>query len=130
MTGHLKNRLQGVNDLFLVSMVGMDAITNSNLRAELRGKDIQMVVVKNSLARRAAEGSIVAPAFENPAGMLALVWGSSDVVALAKELVRVSGEKKYAKLEPKGGVVGRSRAFAAAELQKAISKWPTREPSS
>ncbi len=125
VTGHLKNRLEGVNDLFLVSMVGMDAITNSTLRAELRKKNIHMLLVKNSLARRAAEGTSLAPAFENSAGQLALVWGSNDVVSLAKELVRVTGDKKYAKLEPKGGVVD-GTALAASEL-KAVSKWPSRE---
>ena len=125
ITDHLKNRLQGVNDLFLVSLVGMDAITDSNLRAEFRSKNIQMTVVKNSLARRAAEGTPLAPAFENPAGMLALVWGSNDVVSLAKELVRIGAEKKYAKIEPRGGVVG-GAAIGADEIKK-VSKWPTRE---
>lgn len=125
LTGHLKNRLQGVNDLFLVSLVGMDAITDSNLRAELRRKNIQMTVVKNSLARRTAEGTPLAPAFESPAGMLALVWGSNDVVSLAKELVRISADKKYAKLEAKGGVVG-GTAIGADDIKK-VSKWPTRE---
>lgn len=125
VTGHLKKRLDGVNDLFLVSLVGVDAITNSNLRAELRGKNIHMTVVKNSLARRAAEGTPLAPAFENTAGMLALVWGSNDVVSLAKELVRLTGDKKYAKVEAKGGVVGGS-AVAPDDLKK-VSKWPSRE---
>lgn len=125
VTGHLKNRLDGVNDLFLVSLVGLDAISNSNLRAELRGKNIHMTVVKNSLARRACEGTPLAPAFENAAGMLALVWGSNDVVSLAKELVRITADKKYAKVEPKGGVVG--GAPIAPEDLKKVSKWPSRE---
>lgn len=125
VTGHLQKRLDGVNDLFLVSLVGVDAITNSNLRAELRGKNIQMTVVKNSLARRACEGTPLAPAFENAAGMLALVWGSNDVVSLAKELVRITSDKKYAKIEPKGGVIG-GAPIAPGDLKK-VSKWPSRE---
>ena len=125
VTGHVKNRLDGVNDLFLVSMVGMDAVTNSRLRNELRSKNIHLMMVKNSLTRRACEGTPLAPAFENPTGMLALVWGSNDVVSLAKELVRVTGEKHFAKLEPKGGVVD-GTAISADEI-KAVSKWPSRE---
>jgi large subunit ribosomal protein L10 len=125
VTDHLKTRLQGVNDLFLISLVGVDAITDSNLRAELRRKNIEVEVVKNSLARRACEGTPLAPAFENTAGMLALVWGSNDVVSLAKELVRITGEKKYAKIEAKGGVVG-GAAIGPKEI-KAVSKWPSRE---
>ncbi len=125
VTDHLKNRLKGVNDLFLVSMVGMDGVTNSKLRGELREKNIQMVMIKNSLGRRACEGTVLAPAFENPAGMLALVWGSNDVVSLAKELVKVTSEKQYAQLEPKGGVVD-GAAVSAADI-KLVSKWPSRE---
>jgi large subunit ribosomal protein L10 len=82
-------------------------------------------VIKNSLGRRACEGTILAPAFENPAGMLALVWGSNDVVSLAKELVKVTTEKQYAQFEPKGGVVD-GAAVSAADI-KLVSKWPSRE---
>ncbi len=89
ITKELQGRLEGVKDLFLVNIVGLNANANSALRKELRGKGIQMVVVKNSLARRAAEGSTVAPAFDGAKGTLAVLWGEMDAPALAKEIVRL-----------------------------------------
>ena len=78
ITKDLQGRLEGVKDLFLVNIVGLSANANSALRKELRSKGIQMVVVKNSLARKAAEGSAVAPAFDGVQGMLAVVWGEME----------------------------------------------------
>ena len=42
-----------MNDALLVNVVGLDAIRTTKLRKELRAKNIQLEVVKNSLARRA-----------------------------------------------------------------------------
>ena len=61
VTSHLKNRLQGATDALLVNIVGLNAGATSKLRQELRKKKIQMTLVKNSLARRATEGTALAP---------------------------------------------------------------------
>jgi large subunit ribosomal protein L10 len=122
---HLKGRFDGVSDLLLVNLVGLDANKNSALRRELRDKNIQLMVVKNSLARRATEGTLLAPAFEGSKGTLGVVWGGTDIVALAKEIIRLSGEKKYAPFEPRGGVLSGS-PLTADEVKK-VSKWPSRE---
>jgi ribosomal protein L10 len=124
ITKELHGRLDGVKDLFLVNIVGLSANKNSALRKELRSKGIQMVVVKNSLARRASEGSNVAPAFEGAKGTLAVVWGEMDAPALAKEIVRLQAMKEYAPFEAKGGVVDGTQL--AADQVAAVSKWPTR----
>src|SRR5689334_8879268 len=108
ITKDLQQRLDDVGDLLVVNVSGLVAINNSALRRELRGKKINMVVVKNSLARRATEGTQLAPAFEGSSGSMALVWGSSDIVALAKEVVRLGGEKQYTLFTARGGVMGGS----------------------
>jgi len=125
ITKDLKQRLADVGDLLVVNVVGLDAINNSSLRKELRQKQIHLMVVKNSLARRATEGTQLAPAFEGSQGSLALVWGSTDIVALAKEVTRLQADKKYAKFEARGGVMG-GAPLTAAEV-KLVSKWPSRE---
>jgi ribosomal protein L10 len=125
ITKDLKQRLADVGDLLVVNVVGLDAINNSALRKELRQKQIHLMVVKNSLARRATEGTQLAPAFEGSQGSLALVWGSTDIVALAKEVTRLQADKKYAKFEARGGVMG-GAPLTAAEIQL-VSKWPSRE---
>jgi ribosomal protein L10 len=83
------------------------------------------MVVKNSLARRATEGTSLAAAFEGSHGTLAMVWGGTDIVAVAKEVTRMAGEKQWAPFGAKGGVMG-GAALTAAEVEE-VSKWPSRE---
>jgi large subunit ribosomal protein L10 len=83
----LKKRLSGVNDLLLVNVIGLNSANTFNLRRELRSKNINLLVVKNSLARRATEGTPLARAFDESEGSLAVVWGAEDFVSLTKELV-------------------------------------------
>jgi ribosomal protein L10 len=125
ITKQLQSRFDGVNDLFLVNLVGVDAIKTQTLRKELREKGIQLMMVKSSLARRATEGTVLAPAFEGASGTLAAVWGATDVVALAKEVSRLASDKKMAPFAAIGGVM-EGAALTAAQVQE-VSKWPTRE---
>jgi len=120
----LKSRFDGVSDALLVDVIGMEANANVELRKTLRQKNIHLLVVKNSLARRATEGTALAPAFEGAAGTIAVVWGGEDVVSLAKEVTRLAGDKKYEPFAPKGGVM--DGAPLSADDVKAVSKWPSR----
>jgi large subunit ribosomal protein L10 len=125
VTDQLKQELADVQDLLLVNVVGLTANRTSALRKSLREKNIKLMVIKNSLARRATEGSQLAAAFEGSHGTLAMVWGASDIVALAKEVVKLAGEKDYALFEARGGVMGGARLKAEEVAQ--VSKWPSRE---
>ncbi len=125
LTDQLKRELDGVQDLILVNVVGLTANRTSTLRKTLRQKNIKLMVIKNSLARRATEGTQLAPAFEGSEGTLAMVWGASDIVALAKEVVKLSDNKEFAPFLPRGGVMDGSRL--QAEEMHAVSKWPSRE---
>lgn len=121
----VKKKLNGVGDALLVSITGLDAVKNQSLRAKLRAKNMHLMMVKNSLARRATEGTPLAAAFEQAEGSLAIIWGGTDIVALAKEVVALADDKLMAPFEPRGGVVDGQR-IGAAEV-KDVSKWPTRE---
>ena len=125
ITDQLKRELDGVEDLLLVNVIGLSANSTSSLRKQLREKNIKLMVIKNSLARRATEGTVLAPAFEGSAGTLAMVWGATDIVALAKEVVRLAGDKEFEKFEARGGVMG--GAALKPEEVKEVSKWPSRE---
>jgi large subunit ribosomal protein L10 len=120
----LKQRLDGVSDLLVVDIAGLEANKNVELRKKLREKNIQLLVVKNSLARRATEGTALAPAFEGVEGSAAVVWGAEDIVSLAKEITKFIDDKAFEKFAPKGGVMGGSKL--AADDVKKISKWPSR----
>lgn len=125
ITEDLRARLDGVEDALVVNVVGLQANVSHRLRKELRQKNIHVLVVKNSLAARAAAGTSLAPAFEGLAGSAAVCWGAEDIVALAKEITRLSKDKQYAPFEPRGGVMGGER-LTASQVED-VSKWPSRE---
>jgi len=125
ITDHLRQRLEGVEEALLVNVVGLNANANVRLRTELASKDINVLVVKNSLARRATAGTSLAPMFEGLTGTAAVCWGGEDIVALAKEVIRLSKEDQYGAFEPRGGVLD-GQPLTSDEVEQ-VSKWPTRE---
>ncbi len=126
VTRDIASRLAGVEDAVLVSTTGMDANTTNELRGELEKKDIQLLVIKNSLGRRATEGGSLSPMFTGAVGQVAVCWGATDFVALAKEVIRLDKEGgKFDKFKAAGGVLDGERLDA--ERLAAVSKWPSRE---
>lgn len=124
MTDELKRRWESVSDALLVNVVGMEVNTNVTLRQSLREKGIELMVVKNSLAQRATEGTVLGPAFEGMNGALAVVWGSDDIVSLAKEVIAISADEQFAPFETRGGVMD-GKQLSAEDVEQ-ISKWPNR----
>jgi large subunit ribosomal protein L10 len=126
VTRDIKRRLEGVEDAVLVSCVGMDANTTNELRGELEKQDIHMLVVKNSLAKRATEGTHISTAFEGATGQIGVCWGSSDFVSLVKELVKLDKDKrKFENFVTSGGVMDGERLDADGVRE--VSKWPNRQ---
>ncbi len=124
IAGHLRERLDGVDAALLVNVIGLDANANNDLRAELQSKDINLMVIKNSLAARATEGTPLSPMFAGLTGTAAICWGSEDVVSLAKEVSRLAGEDQFEAFAPRGGIMDGEPL--TAEQVTAVSKWPTR----
>jgi len=125
VTNDLAKRLDGVQYLMLVGLTGIDANKTVQLRASLAEKGISLRVIKNSLAKRATEGTPLAPAFDDMTGAYAVCWGSSDIVALAKELVKLTKDRTLQGFEIRGAVLD-GEALGAAQAME-VSKWPTRE---
>jgi large subunit ribosomal protein L10 len=124
ITDHLRQRLSGVNDALLVNVIGLRANAGHRLRSELRSKNIHLMVVKNSLAARAADGTPLAGMFKDIAGTSAVCWGADDIVALAKEITRLTRDDQFKPFSARGGVVD-GAPIGAAEVA-AVAKWPSR----
>lgn len=120
----IAERLQGVEDALLVNVVGLDANRTVALRRELRDKNIQLLVVKNGMARRATEGTSLAPAFQNTEGTLAVIWGGEDFISLVKEVTRLDKSTQYEQFQARGGVMDGERL--SPERVREIAKWPNR----
>ncbi len=125
LTRDLKTQLNGVNDALLVNVVGLDSLKTTKLRGELRKKNIKLEVVKNSMARRATEGTPLSKAFEGIEGTLAIVWGADDFVSLTKEIVRLTEAKEFEGFTARGGAMDGAK-LNTAEV-KEVSKWPSRQ---
>jgi ribosomal protein L10 len=104
----------------------MTANSTSDLRKRLRSKGIRLMVVKNSLARRAFEGKPLAPAFDGVDGTAAIMWGAEDFVSLVKEAVDLDkDEEAFEKFSARGGVMDGEQLDAASVAK--VSKWPSRD---
>ncbi len=121
----LRQRLEGVANAVVVDVIGIDANQNMVLRRTLREKGIHLMVVKNSLARRATEGTPLAPALHEAEGTLAVAWGGEDIVTLAKEVARIAADSRFSPFAARGGVM--DGVAMTAEDVEAVSKWPSRE---
>jgi large subunit ribosomal protein L10 len=123
--GDLRKRLAGVGDALVVDVIGIENNKAVELRKRFRKKNISLLVVKNSLARRATEGTSLAPAFQSTTGTLALLWGGDDIVSLAKEVMEIAEKKGFEPFAPKGGAMD-GQPLSAAQV-KDVSRWPSRQ---
>ncbi|MBC8874253.1 MAG: 50S ribosomal protein L10 [Planctomycetes bacterium] len=121
----IAGRLEGVDDALLVNVVGLDANKTVVLRKQLREKNIGLMSVKNSMAKRATAGTPLAAAFEGIEGTVAMVWGGEDFISLTKEIVALDKSKEFAQFEARGGVMDGERL--TSDRVKEISRWPNRE---
>jgi len=120
---HYKTRFAEVDNALVIDIRGIPANENNALRLSLLKQDIRVAVVKNTLAKKAFEGtslSALAPALDGPA---ALAFGAESVVDVARSLV--SWAKKVDKLDLKGACLD-GQYFEGADGIKALSKYPTR----
>ena len=124
ISDYLRTRLDGVDDALLVNVVGLNANTNGRLRAELRKKNIHILVVKNSLARRATAGTRLAPMFEGLSGTQRSAGAAKTSSVSAKEVVRLAKDEKLKPFETRGGVMD-GRKLTSAEVEH-VSKLPSR----
>src|ERR1700674_4713556 len=81
----LKQTFQGIQDLVLLTVSGMNSQVDNQMRLTLRKKNIRLQVVKNSLARRVFEemGLQVAKYWEGPT---TVAWGAGSLAELSREL--------------------------------------------
>jgi len=95
----LRKRYGNVDSALVVRVIGLDAVSNNNLRRRLHGKKIELHVIKNSLARVAFKGKALEPLANALEGPSAVVTGGDSIIDVAKELVAIARDKQFAKIE-------------------------------
>ncbi len=120
--GAYKNKFEDVTGALVLDIRGLTSNDNNTLRNGLLKKQIRVTVVKNSLAKKAFNGTALdplGPALEGPS---ALAYGES-VVDVAREIIEWT--KKIKTLTYKGAVLD-GQYFAGAAGVKRLSEFPTR----
>lgn len=119
----LQKDLAKSGNAILFGFSGLKVSEVTELRRQIRGTKSKYIVVKNTLARRAAKGTALEGVSEHFIGPTAVVYNADNPVAIAKVLTA------FAKTNPnlvfKGALVD-GRPVQAKEVQ-AIADLPSRE---
>ncbi|MDI3298946.1 MAG: 50S ribosomal protein L10, partial [Bacillota bacterium] len=119
----LTRRFKESPAVVLVEFRGLTGAESTALRADLRNQGIEFRVIKNTLARRAAELAgleELKPLLEGPNSY---AFGRSDPVAVAKAMSDFARTHKSVTI--KGGIL-QGRAIDAAGVQR-LATLPSRE---
>jgi large subunit ribosomal protein L10 len=120
----LTQQFQAATAAMLVGFTKMSVGKDQELRRRLHEAGAQYAVVKNTLARKAAEGTVFEQAVEHFKGVTAIALSENDPVALSKAI------SKFAKDNPevftfKAGVV-EGRVVALSQVE-AFASLPPKE---
>jgi large subunit ribosomal protein L10 len=110
---HLKGAFKGAESAILVDFRGLNVPQVTELRRQLRTVRATYRVVKNTLAKRAVQGTPFEALGEHFAGTTAVAYTGDDPVALAKALTAFA--KTAPALTIKAAVV-QGQAIKAAEV--------------
>jgi large subunit ribosomal protein L10 len=82
----LAKTFRDVKDMVFLSTNAIDSLTDNKVRLGLRKKNISLLMVKNSLARRVFNDLGVKPGDEAWAGTTVVAWGAESVKDLSREV--------------------------------------------
>ena len=120
----LTEQFKQANAAMLVGFQGMTVQKDQELRKQLREAGVSYEVVKNTLARKAAEGTVLEQATDQFKGVTAVALSQQDPVGLSKAIA------KFTKANPeifkfKVGIV-EGKVVALRDVE-AIASLPSKE---
>jgi large subunit ribosomal protein L10 len=113
---------QNVREFVIVSMKGINGVNNNLMRGELKAKGIKLLVVKNSLFKKALRSRQMEAAEPLFSGPCTVVYGGESAAEVAKELIGWS--KRVPEMQIKGSFLDGMALDAKAT--DALSKMPSR----
>ncbi|WP_169978134.1 50S ribosomal protein L10 [Tautonia rosea] len=123
MMDQLRRDLDGTRSVLLLDLGGLDAISETQLRNDLRKKSIRIKVLKNTLAGRIFDELGLGGLRQYLSGPSVAAWGGEGVAELAKEIS--AQVKKLEKPKIKGGAV--DGVIISPDQVADITKLPSRE---
>ena len=119
----LQAKLADAKAAVLSDYCGLNVQEMSELRGMLRKADVELHVVKNTLARRAVKSTHFKPLAEYVKGPIAVALTSDDAVGMAKILTEYT--RKEPKLDIRVGII-EGRVLTAQQLTQ-VAELPPRE---
>lgn len=119
----IKGKLETAKSAVVIDYIGITVDEANRMRADLRAENVDYTVYKNTLVKRAIEGTEyadLAPVLEGPSA-----FALSDEDATAPARVLAKSIKDFGKMSFKGGVV--EGEFYDADGLTKLSKIPSRE---
>ncbi len=123
MVGSLGEDFRSISSAFLINYKGLKVVDATELRRKIREIDGKYVVVKNTLAMRAAKDTKLEPLGPYFEGPTAVAYHRKDVVGLAKLLTEIS--KSNPNIAFKAALI-EGKVVPASEIQT-IASMPSRE---
>jgi large subunit ribosomal protein L10 len=117
-------KFAGVEGVAVINPRGMDGNKNNGLRKKLHEKGLKMLVVKNTLARRAAETTKLKGFDSLLDGPSAVIYGKAGLPDVARLLL---AEKKIDDTLELRGIFFDGESYSGLDGVKTISTFPTRE---
>ena len=119
----IKAKLENAEAAVVIDYMGITVEEANSMRKQLREADVDYTVYKNTLVKRAIEGTKFEGLAEALAGPSALAISQTDATAPARVLNKVM--KEFKKMEFKAGVI--EGELFDAEGVKAIAEIPSRD---
>ena len=120
---NLRKDFTDARNVLLAGFQGLTVGQDTELRRAIRAVGSRYRVVKNTLAKRAAQGTALEPIKERFTGSSALAYNAEDPVSLAKAITTYA--KTHPRLVFKAGVV-EGRVIDLADLNQ-IASLPSKE---
>ena len=120
----IREKIEKSQAVFLTNLVGIPSVDAVRIRKNVREANGHMVVTRNTLFARAAQGTAAEGLLKDLKGTSCVAFAYEDAAAVAKIVNDASGEFENI-VTIKGGVLG-TQALSKAEVI-ALAKLPSRD---
>ena len=124
ITKELSSRWKDLDGVAVINPRGINATKNNQIRRRLHAKGLRMMVVKNTLARRATDGTSLKGFDKLLDGPSAVIYGNQSLPTIARAVL---DEKKADDTLELRGVYFAGEIYPGAKGVEQVSKLPTRE---